>query len=231
LKGDRGPAIDDAVKRLGADAVREIVKRGKGGMPGFPTMNAEAIGYVTEFLQKSEQAPPGTGVPGNSLMERLEPEYPEGVTPPPSRYKTGYGQEGYIISPPWSTITAYNLNTGKIMWQTPYGDTPQAGPSDKLRGNITPRSGFVVTGGGLVIFADNQSKLYALDEKTGKVVHSRDVPNSAVGVPAVYEVNGRQYILFALIGGQGFPAGARMPPGGVSPPAGEKMFVAFALPK
>jgi quinoprotein glucose dehydrogenase len=231
LKGDRGPAIDDAVKRLGADAVREIVKRGKGGMPGFPTMNAEAVGYVTEFLEKSEQAPPGTGVPGNSLMERLEPEYPEGVTPPPSRYKTGYGQEGYIISPPWSTITAYNLNTGKIMWQTPYGDMPQAGPSDKLRGNITPRSGFVVTAGGLVLFADNQSKLYALDEKTGKVVHSRDVPNSAVGVPAVYEVNGRQYILFALIGGQGFPAGARMPPGGVSPPVGEKMFVAFALPK
>ena len=43
LKGDRGPAVDDAVKRLGADAVRDIVKNGKGGMPGFPTMNAEAI--------------------------------------------------------------------------------------------------------------------------------------------------------------------------------------------
>ena len=146
---------------------------------------------VVEFLEKSDQAPPGTGVPGNMLMERLEPDYPAGVTPPPSRYKTGYGQEGYIITPPWSTITAYDLNTGKIMWQTPYGDTPQAGPSDKLRGNVTPRSGFVVTAGGLVLFADNQSKLYALDKNTGKVVYSRDVPNSAVGVPAVYEVNGR----------------------------------------
>jgi quinoprotein glucose dehydrogenase len=66
---------------------------------------------------------------------RCDPNYPEGVTPPPSRYKTGYGQEGYIITPPWSTITAYDLNTGSIMWQTPYGDTPQAGPSDKMRGN------------------------------------------------------------------------------------------------
>jgi quinoprotein glucose dehydrogenase len=165
------------------------------------------------------------------LMERMEPGYPEGATTPPARYKTGYGQEGYIITPPWSMITAYDLNTGTIMWQTPYGDTPQAGPSDKLRGNVTPRSGFVVTAGGLVLFADNQSKLYALDKNTGKVLHSRDVPNSAVGVPAVYEVNGRQYILFALIGGPGFPAGARMPAGGVNPPAGEKTFVAFALPK
>jgi quinoprotein glucose dehydrogenase len=231
LKGDRGPAVDDAVKRLGADAVRTIVKNGKGAMPGFPTMNAEAITDITEFLDKPDQAPPGTGVPGNMLMERLEPEYPPEVTPPPSRYKTGYGQEGYIITPPWSTITAYDLNTGEIMWQTPYGDTPQAGPSDKLRGNVTPRSGFVVTAGGLVLFADNQSKLYALDQNTGKVVHSRNLPNSAVGVPAVYEVNGREYILFALVGGPGFPAGARMPPGGVSPPPGEKMYVAFALPK
>ncbi len=231
LKGDRGPAVDTAVKRLGADAVRNIVKNGKGGMPAFPTMNAEAITDVVEFLDKSEQAPPGTGVPGNSLMERLEPDYPPGVTPPPSRYKTGYGQEGYIITPPWSTITAYDLNTGKIMWQTPYGDTPQAGPSDKLRGNVTPRSGFVVTAGGLVLFADNQAKLYALDEETGKVIFSRDVPNSAVGVPAVYEVNGREYVLFPLVGGAGFPAGARMAPGGVDHPAGEKMYVAFALPK
>jgi quinoprotein glucose dehydrogenase len=96
---------------------------------------------------------------------------------------------------------------------------------------VTPRNGFVVTAGGLVLFADNQSTLYALDKNTGKVVHSRALPNSAVGVPAVYEVNGREYILFPLLGGPGFPAGARMPPGGVNRPPGEKMYVAFALPK
>jgi quinoprotein glucose dehydrogenase len=229
--GDRGPEVDDAVKRLGAGAVRAIIKSGQGAMPGFPTMNAEAVTDVIEFLDKSEQAPPGTGVPGNTLIERLEPDYPDDVEPPPSRYKTGYGQEGYVIRPPWSTITAYDLNAGKILWQTPYGDTPQAGPSDYLRGNVTPRSGFVVTAGGLVLFADNQSKLYALDEKTGKVVYSRDVPNSAAGVPAVYQVNGREYILFSLVGGAGFPAGARMAPGGVNPPPGEKAYVAFALPR
>ncbi|MBV9746022.1 MAG: PQQ-binding-like beta-propeller repeat protein [Acidobacteriia bacterium] len=231
LKGDRAPAIDSAVKRLGADAVRNIIKNGKGAMPAFATMNAEAITDVIEFLDKSEQAPPGSGVPGNTLTERLEPDYPPYVTPPPSRYKTGYGQEGYIIKPPWSTITAYDLNTGEIVWQTPYGDMPEAGPSDKLRGNVTPRSGFEVTAGGLVLFVDNQGKLYALDEKTGRVVYSRDVPNGAAGVPAVYEVNGREYILFSLVGGPGFPTGARMAPGGVSPPAGKKAYVAFALPQ
>src|ERR1035438_4693107 len=76
-------------------------------------------------------------------MGRGEPPYPEGVTPPPSRYKTGYGNEPYVITPPWSQIIAYDLNTGKIKWQTPYGDLPEAGPSDKLRGNVFPKSGFV----------------------------------------------------------------------------------------
>ena len=91
LKGDRGPAVNDAVKRLGADAIRKIVKNGKGGMPAFPTMNAEAITDVIEFLDKSEQAPPGTGVSGIALTQQLEPDYPLDITPPPPRYKTGYG--------------------------------------------------------------------------------------------------------------------------------------------
>ena len=55
------------------------------GVAGFPTMNAQAVTDVVEFLDKSEQAPPGSGVPGNTLTERLEPDYPADVTPPPSR--------------------------------------------------------------------------------------------------------------------------------------------------
>ena len=122
------------------------------------------------------------------LTERLEPDYPADLKPRPARYKTGYGQEGYVITPPWSTITAYDLNSGKIKWQTPYGDTPEAGPSDKLRGNVFPKSGFVILASGLIVFVDNQSKFYALDQMTGKVIFTKDVPNGAAGVPAVYEV-------------------------------------------
>ena len=94
----------------------------------------------------------------------------------------------------WSTITAYDLNTGKIKWQTPYGDLPEAGPSDKMRGNAYPKSGFVITAGGLVLFAGNDAKLYALNSATGKLIFSKELPNGSQGVPAVYEVNGREYI-------------------------------------
>ncbi len=231
LKGDRGPAIDTAVDRLGPDGVRAVVTKGRGAMPPFPSIPAQSLTDLITFLSKPELAPPGSAVPGNMMTERLEPDYPADLTPRPARYKTGYGQEGYIITPPWSTITAYDLYTGKIKWQTPYGDTPEAGPSDKLRGNVFPRSGFVILASGLIVFVDNQSKFYALDEMTGKVVYSRDAPNGAAGVPAVYEANGREYILFALTAGPAFPEGARMAPGGVRPPPGVKSYVAFALPR
>jgi quinoprotein glucose dehydrogenase len=182
------------------------------------------------FLVKPEAAPPGSAAPAAFLgMGRGEPPYPVGITPPPSRYKTGYGNEPYVITPPWSQITAYDLNTGKIKWQTPYGDLPQAGPSDNLRGNVFPKSGFVITGGGLVLFAGNDSKLYALDKDTGKPLVTKDLPNGSLGVPAVYEVNGREYILLAVAGGNPFPAGAKLPPGGVHPPAASKSYMAFAL--
>ena len=69
-----------------------------------------------------------------------------------------------------AAITAYDLNTGKILlWQTP-SDTPQAGPGYQRRGNITPRSGFVVT------CCLRITSLYALDKNTGKGGYSREAP-------------------------------------------------------
>jgi quinoprotein glucose dehydrogenase len=233
LKGDRGPGIDDAVSRLGDDGTKTVVTKGKGGMPAVPAVTPPLLNNLVAFLAKPEAAPPGTAAPAAALamMGRGEPPYPEGVTPPPSRYKTGYGNEPYVITPPWSQITAYDLNTGKIKWQTPYGDLPEAGPSTKLRGNVYPKSGFVVTAGGLILFAGNDSKLYALDKDTGELLCTKDLPNGSLGVPAVYEVNGREYVLLAAAGGNGFPVGGRMAPGGTHSAAISKNYVAFALPE
>ncbi len=232
LKGDRGPAIDTAVQRLGKEATQNVIEKGRGGMPAFPSVAPQVMGALLAFLTDPASAPPGTAASSRMLaaFSRVEPAYPDDVTPPPSRYKTGYGNEGYVINPPWSTITAYDLNTGKIKWQTPYGDLPQAGPSETLRGNVYPKSGFVITAGGLVLFAGNDSKLYALDKDTGKLICSRDLPNGSLGVPAVYETGGREYILLAASGGNPFPAGAKLPPGGVLPPDKSKSYIAFALP-
>ncbi len=233
LKGDRGPELETAVKRLGAEATRGVIAKGRGTMPAFASIPAASMSDLMAFLAQPEAAPVGTAASASAVaMARLraEPDYPDDVPPPPSRYKTGYGNESYVITPPWSTITAYDLNTGKIKWQAPYGDLPQAGPSEKPRGNAYPKSGFVITAGGLVLFAGNDSKLYALDKDTGKMLFSKVLPNGSLGVPAVYEVNGREYVLLTVCGGNPYPAGAYVPSGGVTPPAVSKSYIAFALP-
>jgi quinoprotein glucose dehydrogenase len=256
LKGDRGPEIDTAVSRLGAEGTRKVITNGRGGMPPFSSMPEQSLNDLMTFLTRPDLAPPGSAPSKNVVwlartVEPLhiawlddlinavdvmkssnpEPSYPKWVEAPPSRYRTGYGNERYVIGPPWSTITAYDLNTGKIKWQTPYGDLPQAGPSDKMRGNAYPRSGFVITAGGLLLFAGNDAKLYAIDSSSGKVIFSQGLPEGSQGVPAVYETNGREYILLTVCGGaHPYPVGAYMPPGGVMPPAISKGYIAFALP-
>ena len=55
------------------------------------------------------------------------PAYPPGVKVPEVRMYTGYGMNGTIVKPPYSTLTAYDLNTGTIKWQVPAGgDDPRA---------------------------------------------------------------------------------------------------------
>ncbi|HLX43590.1 MAG TPA: PQQ-binding-like beta-propeller repeat protein [Bryobacteraceae bacterium] len=234
LEGDRGPELGDAVSRLGAGATRTIIAKGKGGMPAMAGLPAPLVDDLIAFLTKPESAPPGSAAPPAAMafaMMRIEPPYPAGVEPPPSRFKTGYGNEAYVVRPPWTVLTAYDLNTGKIKWQTPYGDLPEAGPSKTLRGMVYPKSGPVITAGGLVLFAGNDSKLYALDKDTGEVICTKDLPNGSLGVPAVYQVNGREYVLLAVAGGNSFPVGGRLAPGGVYSPAVSKSYIAFALPE
>jgi quinoprotein glucose dehydrogenase len=236
LKGDRGPALTSTVARLGADGTRNVITKGRATMPPFSSLTPDQLNNLIAFLKAPDLAPPGSA-PSAAMQAMMrsfssaEPAYPEDVEGPPSRYKTGYGNEPYIITPPWSTITAYDLNTGKIKWQTPYGDTPEAGPSGKLRGNVFPKSGPVITAGGLILFAGNDSKLYVLNSASGQVICTKDLPNGSQGVPAVYEVNGREYILLTVSGAANpYPEGAYMPPGGVMPTATSKGYIAFALP-
>ena len=76
LKGDRGPEIDNAVARLGADEVSNIISKGKGVVPPFPTMSATYKKSFLTFLSNPEIAPPGSAIHPGELAARDEPSYP-----------------------------------------------------------------------------------------------------------------------------------------------------------
>jgi quinoprotein glucose dehydrogenase len=108
------------------------------------------------------------------------------------------------IAPPWGKLTAVDLNTGEIRWESPLGRIPQLGlfPKSAEFGSIN-LGGSMVTAGGLVfIAAGMDDKLRAFDVETGKVIWEGQLPASAQAAPMTYSVNGKQFVVICA-GGHG----------------------------
>jgi quinoprotein glucose dehydrogenase len=83
--------------------------------------------------------------------------------------------------------------------------------------------GPVVTAGGLIFTGTRDRKVRALDVASGRVLWEHELDAALEGIPAVYEVDGRQYVVFC--------ASAQV---GLTPATQVKIrgaYVAFALPK
>jgi quinoprotein glucose dehydrogenase len=154
--------------------------------------------------------------------------YPTDTAVPPVRYVSEYGVLASATKPPYTTLTAYDLNTGEIKWQVGPGDDPttvqRGGPTGT--GAVGARYGMVTTKAGLVFLAGGDGKVRAFDEDTGKVLWTGTLPGTSSGIPVSYEAKGRQYVVFASLPGGG---GRRnLPPVAADAPRG---YIAFALPK
>jgi quinoprotein glucose dehydrogenase len=123
------------------------------------------------------------------------------------------------IKPPWSHITAYDLNTGEIKWRIPDGTTVGPGiPPDS--GAHFPRGSPLVTAGGLLFVATAQDRmLRAYDRDNGKVLWAKALPSGSEGIPATYEVGGRQYLAVPVAAGAGLFAPTLDVAGAASPSA------------
>jgi quinoprotein glucose dehydrogenase len=123
-----------------------------------------------------------------------------------------------LIKPPYGTITAIDLDSGNIKWQVAHGETPDyIRNSAVLKGMNIPRTGQTSYNIGtlvtksLVIAGDAQvtttadhprgAMLRAYDQSSGKEVGSVLMPAPQSGSPMTYRVNGKQYLLIAVSGG------------------------------
>jgi glucose dehydrogenase len=130
------------------------------------------------------------------------------------------------IGPPWSQLTAYDLNEGTILWQVPNGEVASLTARGITgTGSHAPRGGVVATGGRLLfVGTSSDRKLRAYDADTGAVLWSHDLPAATEGVPAVYSVGGKQYIAIAVGGNGLFSQGMNLPE------PGPGHYLVFALP-
>lgn len=143
----------------------------------------------------------GMAVPDSIAVRssKMMRTYPEGVKAPENHYTTDYGlQYSNLMSPLWSSITAYDLNTGTVKWRVPLGQDERIA---KLGGKGTgipigsQRKGMIVTSTGLLFATSKGGRLYAFDADNGQVLWTGNLSWETQGLPAMYQVKGRQYIV------------------------------------
>ena len=146
------------------------------------------------------------------------------------RYVTeGFGLYPTIVNPPYTTLTAYDLNAGTIRWQIGLGDDLRLA-SQGIRGTGTAASvkgGLIVTGTGLVFATAADRKIHVYDSATGEQIAEFPLGAATSGAPSMYEVGGRQYLLVTASAAAGSGGRADL---GVPPPSGPTGIVAYALP-
>jgi quinoprotein glucose dehydrogenase len=200
LDGGTGgaPSLLGVVGRLGEPGVRTTIHDGRGGlMPSFNSMSDSYLNNLVAFLRDPAAAPAP-----RVARSTAPPPYPPGAQVPPREY-SAYSADPVVITPPYSTITAYDLNTGTIKWQIPDGEAVGVNPPGNNFGIIKdhgPKARLAVTAGGLLFQATIERKIRAYDKDTGKVLWTAPLPDGSEGSPAVYEVDGRQYVAVCIRG-------------------------------
>jgi quinoprotein glucose dehydrogenase len=156
---------------------------------------------------------------------------------PKQRYYTGWGlypDQPFVINPPWSSLVAYDLNRGAIKWKVPLGQDAQAAAEGAKDTGIfmSERHGIIVTATGLLFVATSEAKIRAYDEETGNVLWTGALPAGSEGIPAMYQVGGREYLVVPASSKLNAGGGHRDKSGALPPalPAGRRAYIAFALP-
>lgn len=248
-----GPSLIGLGERLKLDEFNQLLVSGRGDMPSFAHLKPMEMMGIYAFLtnqsvyalmgnQKAE-VPSGPvvavgGAPGGLEPRKLENvnryggPYPDGVEVPHERfYLHQWGLEvPYIINPPWSEIMAYDLNKGTLKWKRPLGEDLEANKKGfKNTGMLrAQRNGMVITSTGLVFSTAKDGKIRAFDADNGNELWSADLPKGTEGLPALYELDGKEYLVVPATSSLKFGRGDQE--GGEVGKDAQGGYMVFALP-
>ena len=204
------PSLIGLKTRLSEVETKQIIQKGKGMMVGFPQLSKAEVDGLIAFLYDE---PDKMEVTSNN-----RDEYP----------KLPYRHLGYTkfldsnglpaIDPPWGTLHAIDMNTGEYVWSITLGDTPGLKNQTGEPTGCESYGGPIITKNGLLFIAGTKDGFFrAFDRHKGTLLWEYKLPAAAFATPAVYQINGKQFIAMACGGEK------------LGTPKGNKI-IAFALP-
>jgi quinoprotein glucose dehydrogenase len=215
MKGDgiTYPSIIERRKNYTRQGLKDYIAVGRGVMPAFDfltdSQKEELVAYV--FNPEARTMDLSTL---DAISEELQ-EIPYSHT----GYNRWADKNGNpVIKPPWGNLTAIDLNSGEHIWQVPLGELDYLTERGIPPTGTENYGGPVVTCGGLVfIGASKDEKFRVFDKNTGETLWQTKLPYGGYATPAVYAVDGKQYVVIACGGGK------------MGTPSGD-VYIAFTLP-
>lgn len=192
------PSLIDITSRFTKDKFTGLLTSGRRMMPAFNHLTnqekdaiATYILNLTDLQEKVFRQEQATASPFYQSPYRF------------SGYKQFLTKEGYpAVSPPWGTLNAIDLSTGKLIWQQPLGDYPEFKAKGIHTGTENWGGSVVTAGGVLFIGATRDEKFRAYNKVNGKLLLELDLPAGGYATPAVYSVDNKQYVVIACGGGK-----------------------------
>jgi quinoprotein glucose dehydrogenase len=200
------PSLVNLKARFLDDQVIEILKNGRNSMPAVALGPEDRLALLNFLFDRD--------VPHGSKTAQTERFATNG-------YPKLLDDEGRPGSrPPWGTLNAINLNTGKIAWQVPLGEYTELTKRGIPITGTENFGGASVTAGGVVFCAGTRDlKIRAFDKDNGRELWSYQLPFGGFAPPAIYEAGGREYVVIAATSGG--KLGGKM----------GDAYIAFALPR
>jgi mono/diheme cytochrome c family protein len=197
--------------RLSTGQVTNLIHTGRGRMPPMADVQGTELESLLRFL--------GVGSNSASVTPPVESEEGPYIF---TGYKKFLDPEGYpAFIPPWGTLNAIDLKTGKYLWKVPLGEYPALARQGMKDTGSENYGGPVLTAGGVLFIGATvyDRRFRAFDSSTGKVLWETELPFAGMATPSTYMIDGRQYVVIAASGGRD----PKSPVGGA--------YIAFALPE